>query len=187
MSEKETFEELVRAECFGGKKLGFFEKKRRLADSPQADAVYLIRLMQYHAACAEGKGLAAKLHRKKARRARRKLVRRYNIFVGDKTKIGKGLMLPHPTGIILGMKAEIGEKCKIFQGVTVGSRRNGEVKLGLQPHIGNNCTLFSGCAVIGGITLGDGVQVGANAVMNRDAEPGSVWAGVPARCLHKPE
>ena len=181
MTAKENFLELVRAEAFGGKKLSAMQRHTILRDNPCADAVYLFRLMQYHAAC------TGRLHAYLAARAKVKLVRRNSIFVGYKTRIGKGLLLPHPACIILGQTVEIGENCKIFQNVTVGSRRNGEARFGLQPHIGNDVTLFSGCAVIGAVTIGDGVQIGANAVMNRDAASGSVWAGIPAREIVKKE
>jgi len=179
MSTKQEFLELVEAEVFHGKKLSYFKKRRYLADNPGADAVYLIRKMQYHAA---QKG---RIHKWLANRAKVTLVRRYSIFVGFKTKIGKGLRFPHPTGIIIGQTVEIGENCSIFQNVTIGSRRSGDWKKGLQPHIGNNVSLFSGCAVIGAITLGDNVQIGANAVMNKDAAPDSIWAGVPAREIRR--
>jgi serine O-acetyltransferase len=167
---------LIRDELFRGKKLSFF-RRRKVLRNAGADAVYLIRLMQYHASC------SGRFHAYMASRANTRLIRRYNIFVSKTTKIGKGLILPHPTGIILGQAVVIGENCKIFQQVTLGSRHNGDVKYGWQPHVGNNVTLFAGCKLIGNIEIGDGAQIGANAVMNRDAAPGSVWAGIPAREL----
>ena len=169
MYTKEEYRELLRIEVYGGKKLGLLMRYDRRHRNPSTNAVYLLRTMQYYA----DRGWFGRII---SRRAHLKLVRRYNIFVGM-----KGISFPHPTGIIIGQAVKIGERCKIFQGVTVGSRNNGDWKLSLQPHIGDNCTLFSGCAVIGAVTLGDRTIVGANAVMNRDSEPGSVWAGIPAR------
>jgi acetyltransferase-like isoleucine patch superfamily enzyme len=37
--------------------------------------------------------------------------------------------------------------------------------------------------VVGGIVVHDGAQIGANAVVRRDVEPGDTVAGVPARSL----
>ena len=173
------FLELLDAEIFHGKKRSL-SHLRKARQSAGTDAVYLIRLMQYHAAC------SGKWHAFRARQANTALIRRYGIFVGKNTKIGRGISFPHPNGIILGQAVIIGENCKIFQQVTLGSRHNGDFKRGWQPHIGNNVTLFAGCKLIGSIEIGDNAQIGANAVMNKDAAPGSVWAGIPAReIIHK--
>ena len=48
--------------------------------------------------------------------------------------------------------------------------------------IGNNCYFGSGAKVIGAVTIADDVAVGAGAVVTKDiTEPGTTWAGVPAR------
>lgn len=172
---KEEYRALLKKEVFGNKKLSFWQMRHKLRYNASADAVYLVRTLQYHSS------FSSRWHKHLAARAKITLIHRYNIFVGEKTVIGEGLMFPHPTGIILGQAVEIGRNCKIFQGVTVGSRRNGDYKQKKQPHIGDDVTLFSGCGVIGAITVGDRVQIGANAVMNRDAPADTVWAGVPAR------
>jgi len=174
---KDEYRALLEKEVFGKKPLSFWKRRRKLRYNASADAVYLLRTMQYHAS------QPGKRHKRLADRARMALIHRYNIFVGDKTVIGEGLKFPHPTGIIIGQAVEIGKNCRIFQGVTVGSRHNGDFKLKKQPHIGDDVTLFSGCGVIGAITVGDRVEIGANAVMNKDAPADTVWAGVPARQL----
>lgn len=179
MQTREAYKALIRHEVFGNRRLSLWQKARRMYREPSLAAVYRIRAFQYHVS------RSGFWHRWRAGRHSAVLCRRFQIFVGSRTQIGRGLVLPHPTGIVLGQAVKIGENCRIFQHVTVGSRRNGDYKRGLQPNIGKDCTLFSGCAVIGDVTLGDGVQIGANAVMNKNALPGSVWAGVPARCLSK--
>jgi serine O-acetyltransferase len=171
---KEEYKEYIRHEVYGNKKLTLKQKYKLRYKNPSTNAVFLIRTMQYHAG---RKGI----HKYLAERANLQLVRRYNIFVGKNTKIGLGLKCAHPTGIIIGQTVIIGKNCSLFQGVTIGSRRTGDWKLGKQPHIGDNCTLFSGCAVIGDIEIGDNVIIGANAVMNKSAASGTTWVGIPAR------
>jgi len=51
------------------------------------------------------------------------------------------------------------------------------------PVIGNNCVLFSGSKIIGKITIGDNVAVGAGAVVTKDIPGGCVVGGVPAKIL----
>lgn len=48
--------------------------------------------------------------------------------------------------------------------------------------IGDNCYFGSGAKVIGAVCIADDVAVGANAVVTKDiTEPGTTWAGAPAR------
>ncbi len=57
-----------------------------------------------------------------ARYYNRKLIRCYGIFVGDHCKVGEGLKLPHPNGIVIGNYVKIGNNCTIFQQTTLGAK-----------------------------------------------------------------
>lgn len=46
--------------------------------------------------------------------------------------------------------------------------------------------LGSGCVLVGGVTVGSWARVGANAVVNRDVEPGSTVVGLPAAPVRQP-
>ena len=95
--------------------------------------------------------------------------------------IGKGLSIKHYSGIVINGYATIGDCCTIFQDVTIGRSFFGKSQ-GV-PHIGNNVVLFPGCKVIGGITIGDNVVIGANAVVTTDVPNNSVVAGAPAKVI----
>ncbi|SLN37976.1 Serine acetyltransferase [Roseivivax jejudonensis] len=86
-------------------------------------------------------------------------------------RIGGGLVLPHPTGIVIHAESEIGPNCMVFQQVTLAGR----------VVAGGHCDFGAGAKVLGPLTLGDHVQVGANAVVTRDAGDLAVLSGVPAR------
>ncbi|MAF63996.1 MAG: serine acetyltransferase [Blastomonas sp.] len=90
-------------------------------------------------------------------------------------QIGGGLLLPHPYGIVIHPKAVIGENCLIFQNVTLA----GEVELKHHVDVG------AGAFLRGPITVNANVKIGANAVLTTDAEPNSVYIGVPAKRLIK--
>lgn len=76
-------------------------------------------------------------------------------------KIGGGLLMPHPNGIVIHPDAEIGPNCLIFQQVTIGSNGRGV------PKIGGHVDIGAGAKVLGGITIGGHVRIGANAVITK--------------------
>lgn len=91
---------------------------------------------------------------------------------------GKGLAIPHYGCIVINQTAQIGENCRILDGVNIGAT-NGVNKA---PHIGNNVFIASGAKIIGDITIADNVAIGANAVVTKSiTEAGTTWAGVPAK------
>jgi serine O-acetyltransferase len=93
------------------------------------------------------------------------------------TKIGGGLLLPHPNGVVIHTDAEIGPNCLIFQQVTIGMTDNGV------PSLGGHVDLGAGAKVLGGIHVGSHARVGANAVVLVNVPTGSVAAGVPAQIV----
>ena len=109
----------------------------------------------------------------------------FGIEVGIRCHIGKGLFFPHTQGTVIGALS-IGENSIIFQGVTLGSREiDFSYQESLRPKVGDNVIIGSGAKVLGGITLGSGSRVGANAVVLNDVGPGLLAAGVPAKIIYK--
>jgi serine O-acetyltransferase len=96
------------------------------------------------------------------------------------TNIGKGLYIGHFGMIVVHPEATIGENCDLSHGVTIGVR--GGPRPGV-PRIGNNVYLGTGAKVLGPVTIGDGAQVGANAVVLSDVPAGATAVGVPARIV----
>lgn len=94
-------------------------------------------------------------------------------------KIGGGLLIPHPNGIVIHPGSEIGVNGLILQQVTIGT-----VPSSLKaPRIGGHVDIGAGARVLGDITVGDHAKIGANAVVLCDVPPGAVAVGVPARIL----
>lgn len=91
--------------------------------------------------------------------------------------IGGGLIVQHGFSTIISAKS-IGKRCKIYQQVTIGYDHDLRA-----PVIGDNVEVCCGAKVIGGITIGDNVLIGANAVVVRDVPSNCVVAGVPARVI----
>ncbi len=90
-------------------------------------------------------------------------------------QIGGGLLLPHPHGIVIHPDSTIGPNCLIFQQVTLA----GKVDLGYHVDLG------AGAKVLGPLTIGDNVQVGANAVVTKPIESDLTVAGIPAKIISR--
>ena len=95
------------------------------------------------------------------------------------TRIGGGLMLPHPNGVVIHPDVVIGPNCMIFQQVTLGNNRGSD---GV-PTLGGHVDVGPGARVLGAVTIGDHAVIGSNAVVLRDVPAGAVAVGVPARIL----
>ena len=90
---------------------------------------------------------------------------------------GAGLQFVHYGGIVIHDNASLGEFCRIYQNVTIGSDRRGRV-----PELGNHVTMWAGSIAIGGCRLGDFTQVGANSVCTGEVDVQDVsLAGTPAK------
>ena len=99
------------------------------------------------------------------------------------TSIAPGLNIQHGVGIVIGPRNRIGRNFIIHQGVTIGQRRLGARDESAT--IGDNVTVSAGAKVLGSVTIGDNAQIGANAVLITDAEPNSVYVGIPAKKVSK--
>lgn len=97
--------------------------------------------------------------------------------------IGRRVFIDHATGVVIGQTTEVGEDVVIFHGVTLGGVSMTPGKR--HPTVGNHVMIGAGAKVLGPITIGDGVKVGANAVVVKDVPCGSVAIGVPARLVPK--
>jgi len=89
------------------------------------------------------------------------------------TKIGGGLLIPHPNGIVIHPGSIIGQNCLIFQQVTIA----GKVQIGYHVDIG------AGAKILGPVVIGDNVRIGANSVVTKDVPAWSSVAGIPAKQL----
>jgi serine O-acetyltransferase len=132
-----------------------------------------------------GQTLYKRRNHKLARLFFMKLEKNYSIFINPKATIGIGLKLPHPTGIVIGAGATLGENVIIFQQVTIGGGRIGDAQVNNYPDIGNNCVLFAGAKLLGNIKIGNYCKIGANAVVIKDVPDNSVAVGIPARIINK--
>ena len=97
--------------------------------------------------------------------------------------IGKGLVIDHGMGVVIGETTEIGDNCTLYQGVTLGGTGKDVGKR--HPTIGNNVLVGAGAKVLGPIVIEDNSKVAANAVVLKDISENSTAVGIPARVVRQ--
>jgi len=95
--------------------------------------------------------------------------------------IGSGLFIDHGMGVVVGETTEIGDNVTLFQGVTLGG--TGKQRGKRHPTIGSHVVVGAGAKVLGPITVGDYVKIGANSVVLQDVPDHSTVVGIPGRIV----
>lgn len=103
------------------------------------------------------------------------------IEIHPSAKIGARFFIDHGMGVVIGETAEIGDHVTLFQGVTLGG--TGKERGKRHPTLGNHVVVGAGAKILGGITIGDNVKIGANSVVLKSVPPNSTVIGVPARVI----
>ncbi len=98
-------------------------------------------------------------------------------------KIGKGVFIDHGMGVVIGETAEIGNRCLLYQGVTLGGTGKDHGKR--HPTLSENVVVGAGAKVLGAIQVGANTRIGAGSVVVRDVEADSTVVGIPGRVVHQ--
>jgi serine O-acetyltransferase len=105
------------------------------------------------------------------------------ITIGSSAKIGRRLEIEHHGCIVIHGASTIGDDCLIRHGVTIGNAGTRD-PFGA-PTLGNRVDIGAGAKILGRISIGDDVVIGANAVVVRDVPANVVVGGIPARILRR--
>lgn len=121
--------------------------------------------------------------RLRAKRIENQLKLKYGLCIYCSAKIGKDLQIRHPFGILIGRTAEVGDNCKVYPYFCAVAALKGDdvrfvAKVRRHPMIGNDCILGSKATVIGPITIGNDVTIGACAIVTKDVPSHSVVKGL---------
>ncbi|CAG9466792.1 unnamed protein product [Pedinophyceae sp. YPF-701] len=105
----------------------------------------------------------------------------FHVDIHPAAKIGKGMLLDHATGVVIGETAVVGDNVSMLHHVTLGGSGTG--KGCRHPKIGHGVLLGAGANVLGPVRVGDGARVGAGSVVVSDIPHHSVAVGIPARVI----
>jgi serine O-acetyltransferase len=105
---------------------------------------------------------------------------RTGIDIHPGARIGVKLFIDHGTGVVIGETCVIGDRVRIYQGVTLGAKsfpldEDGNPIKGVDRHpiIEDEVTIYSGATILGRVTIGRGSVIGGNVWLTRSVPPGS--------------
>ena len=97
--------------------------------------------------------------------------------------VGAGFYPIHAGFMRFGKYVRMGKNCTVLPMVLVGKRNPGDCKI----EIGDNCLINTGATILGPVTIGNNVTIGAGAVVNQDVPDNAIVAGVPAKVIKMKE
>ena len=103
----------------------------------------------------------------------------YAVDIHPAAKIGKGILLDHGTGCVVGETAVIGNNCSLLQGVTLGG--TGKEVGDRHPKIKDNVLIGASATILGNIVIGEGAQIAAGSLVLKPVLPHTMVAGSPAK------
>lgn len=107
--------------------------------------------------------------------------RMFGVDIHPAARFGKGIMLDHATGFVVGETAVVGDNCSFLHAVTLGG--SGKETGDRHPKIGDNVLIGAGAKVLGNIKVGSCSRVAAGSVVLAEVPPNVTVAGVPAKIV----
>ena len=101
--------------------------------------------------------------------------------INPAARIGKGILLDHATGLVIGSTAVVGDDVSILHGVTLGG--TGKETGDRHPKIGSGVLIGAGAKILGNIKIGARSKVAAGSVVLRPVPENSTVVGVPAKII----
>ncbi len=109
----------------------------------------------------------------------------FGVDIHPAARLGKGIMLDHATGIVIGETAVVEDDVSILQAVTLGG--TGKDSGDRHPKVRRGVLISAGAKILGNIEIGEGAKVGANSVVLRPVAPHTTVVGVPAVVVGRPK
>lgn len=105
----------------------------------------------------------------------------FAVDIHPAARIGKGILLDHATGIVIGETAVVDDCVSMLQGVTLGG--TGKESGDRHPKIRRGVLIGPGATILGNIQIGEGSKIAAASVVLATVPPHSIVAGVPAKVV----
>ncbi len=102
----------------------------------------------------------------------------YGVDIHPAAKLGKGIMIDHGTGVVIGETSVVEDNVSIFQGVTLGG--TGKEEGDRHPKVREGVLLSASSTILGNVKIGKNAKVAAGSVVLNDVKEYTTVAGVPA-------
>ncbi len=107
----------------------------------------------------------------------------YGVDIHPAAQIGKGVMIDHGTGVVVGETSVVEDNVSIFQGVTLGG--TGKESGDRHPKVREGVLLSAAVTILGNVEIGRNAKVAAGSVVLSDVKESTTVAGVPAEEVGK--
>ena len=109
----------------------------------------------------------------------------FDVDIHPGARIGKGIMIDHATGVVIGETTVIEDNVSMLHSVTLGG--SGCAKTDRHPKIRRGVLIGVGAKILGNIEIGEGAKIGAGSVVLEAVAPHTTVAGVPAKPIGRPK
>lgn len=105
----------------------------------------------------------------------------FGVDIHPAAVFGRGIMIDHGTGVVIGETAVLGNDISILHGVTLGG--SGKECGDRHPKICDGVMIGANASVLGNICIGECAKIGAGSVVVRSVEAHTTVVGVPAKVI----
>lgn len=105
----------------------------------------------------------------------------FAVDIHPAARLGRGIMIDHATGVVIGETAVVEDDVSMLHGVTLGG--TGKEKGDRHPKVRRGVLLSAGVKVLGNIEVGEYSRVGAGSVVLKPVPAHCTVAGVPAKVI----
>lgn len=108
----------------------------------------------------------------------------FTLDIHPAAQIGRGILIDHGTGVVIGETAVIGDNVSMLHEVTLGG--TGKQTGDRHPKVESGVLLGAGSKILGNIRIGAGSKVAAGSVVLTEVEKHTTVAGIPAKVVGMP-
>jgi serine O-acetyltransferase len=105
----------------------------------------------------------------------------FSVDIHPAASLGRGIMIDHATGVVIGETAQVDDDVSILHDVTLGG--TGKSEEDRHPKVRRGVLIGVGAKILGNIVIGEYSRVGAGSVVLKPVPPNTTVAGVPARVI----